>query len=127
MSELRGYWRNLLLPRLASGTRPKSGNWLLWPHQRWAILLFLMLAGLGLTGCQTQPQVIERLVLLPAPSVPSALLLPCSGPSKPGGEWTQRTMILIADQLLEALDLCNADKAAIRAVLDAEKPKTKLN
>jgi hypothetical protein len=36
-------------------------------------------------------------------------------------------MILIADQLLEALDLCNADKAAIRAVLDAEKPKTKLN
>jgi hypothetical protein len=53
--------------------------------------------------------------------------MPCLGPSKPGGEWTQRTLILIADQLLEALDLCNADKAAIRAVLDAEKPKTKLN
>lgn len=66
---------------------------------------------------------IERLVLLPAPSVPSALLLPCSGPSKPGGEWTQRTLILIADQLLEALDLCNADKAAIRAVLEPKEPK----
>ena len=119
MSELRGYWNNRLLPRLASGQLPESGNWLLWPPQRWASLLFLTLAGLGLMGCQTQPRVIERLVPLPAPSVPSALLMPCLGPSKPGGEWTQRTLILIADQLREALDLCNADKAAIRAVLKA--------
>ena len=123
----REYWNNRLLPRLASGQMPGSGNWILWPPRQWASLLFLTLAGLGLTGCQTQPRVIERLVQLPAPSVPSALLMPCLGPTKPGGEWTQRTLILIADQLLEALDLCNADKAAIRAVLDAEKPKTKLN
>ena len=119
MTESKVYWRNLLLPRLASGQLPESGNWILWPPRQWASLLFLTLAGLGLTGCQTQPRVIERLVQLPAPSVPSALLMPCLGPSKPGGEWTQRTLILIADQLREALDLCNADKAAIRAVLKA--------
>jgi len=118
MIGLRGYWNNRLLPKLASGQRPKSVKWLLWPPQQWASLLFLTLAGLGLQGCQIQPRMIERLVPLPAQSVPSALLLPCSGPSKPGGEWTQRTLILIADQLREALDLCNADKAAIRAVLE---------
>lgn len=58
------------------------------------------------------------MVQLPAPKVPSELLMPCEGPSKPAGEWTQKTLVLIADELREALDLCNADKAAIKAIVE---------
>jgi len=34
------------------------------------------------------------------------------------GEWTQKTLVLIADEFKEALDLCNADKAAIKKILN---------
>ena len=44
--------------------------------------------------------------------------MPCQGPSKPAGDWTQKTLVLIADELREALDLCNADKAAIKAIVE---------
>ena len=44
--------------------------------------------------------------------------MPCQGPSKPVGDWTQKTLVLIADELREALDLCNADKAAIKAIVE---------
>ena len=81
--------------------------------------LLLPLLAVGLTGCQTEPPpVVERVVQLPPPKVPEELLMPCQGPSKPVGDWTQKTLVLIADELREALDLCNADKAAIKRVLN---------
>ena len=96
---------------------PSAAKPYLWFHPLMMALLLLLLV-VGLTACQSQPQVVERVVQLPPPKVPGELLTPCEGPSKPAGEWTQKTLVLIADELREALDLCNADKAAIKAIVN---------
>jgi hypothetical protein len=80
--------------------------------------LLLLLLAAGLMGCQSTPQVVERVTQLPPPTVPKELLMPCEAPTKPEGDWTQKTLVLIADQLREALDLCNADKAAIQRIVN---------
>lgn len=89
----------------------------LWlPHLMMALLLLLL--AIGLTACQSAPEVVERVVQLPPPKVPGELLAPCEGSQKPVGKWTQKTLVLIADEFKEALDLCNADKAAIKKILN---------
>lgn len=58
-----------------------------------------------------------RVVVLPPPPVPSALLLPTPGPFRPGPGATQKDAALAVADLSAALAACNADKDAVARIL----------
>jgi hypothetical protein len=57
-----------------------------------------------------------RIVALPPPAIPAALLLPVDGPYRPPARATQRGAALIIEDFIEALASCNADKNAIAQI-----------
>jgi len=65
---------------------------------------------------------LERVIQLPPPPIPAEYLQPCEEPTQPIGARTQKTLVLKAEELREALALCNADKAAIKAIVDGASP-----
>lgn len=79
-------------------------------------LLLLPFCAISLTACQSAPQVQTQVTALPPPEIPAVLLLPTSGPHRPGLRATQRDAALVIEDFTEALASCNADKAAIAAI-----------
>jgi hypothetical protein len=57
-----------------------------------------------------------RIVTLPPPVIPPALLLPSDGPYRPPVGATQRNAALVIEDFIEALTSCNADKDAIAQI-----------
>lgn len=90
-------------------------------HLRKMMALSLLFSAVGLTACQS-PRVQYELVTLPSVPVPRQLVLPTSEPSRPPLAATQRNVALLLEDFRESLNSCNADKAAIAAILfPAEK------
>ncbi|EMF7564403.1 peptidase [Serratia marcescens] len=79
-----------------------------WPAKRVPLLLCLLLS---LTACKSAPrksapQIIQE-------PLPASLTANTDAPAAPS-PMTYGSLAPWADQLLDALDTCNADKAAIR-------------
>jgi hypothetical protein len=70
---------------------------------------------ISLTACQSA-QVQTRLVTLPPPAIPPALLLPIDGPYRPPAWATQRDAAVVIEDFIEALASCNADKDAVAQI-----------
>ena len=70
---------------------------------------------ISLTACQSA-QVQTRIVTLPPPLLPPALLLPNDGPTRPAAWATQRDAARVIESFIEALASCNADKEAIARI-----------
>lgn len=76
-----------------------------------------------LTACGHHP-VQQDLTELPPPPIDGAALSPTPAPEVTSTAPTQRTAALLIEDFREALDRCNADKAAVLKMLETpEKPK----
>lgn len=90
-------------------------------HPMTALLLLCWAA--SLSACADHP-LVEKIVALPPLEIPAVYLQPCPKPPAPGPDATQRDVAALLVDQDEALDNCNADKAAIAAIVRKEhEPK----
>lgn len=78
--------------------------------------LWLLFCAISLTGCQS-PRIQTRVVEILPPPIPAELLLPTSGPYRPGPTATQKDAADVVNTFEASLAACNADKAAVAAIL----------
>lgn len=80
-------------------------------------VLWLLFFAISLTACQSAP-VQTRVLMLPPPGIPAALLLPTDGPTRPPRGATQRDAALVIAQFIVALASCNTDKSAVARIIE---------
>lgn len=86
------------------------------PHRPTRMVLWLPFCAISLTGCQS-PRTQTEIVQMSPPPVSAELLLPTSGPYRPGPLATQKDAADVINTFDAALAACNADKAAVAAIL----------
>jgi hypothetical protein len=81
--------------------------------------LAAIILALSLTACATPQEPVERIVRIPQPISPPAVLLRCqSAPKAPGGAYTQADVAEFILDLSEAGADCRGKLAAVRRYVD---------
>lgn len=80
--------------------------------------LLLLCFAVSLTACQSTPRLLTKVETSPPPVVPGYLLLPCPLPYRPPGTALQSDVAVLIEDFKEVVANCNADKAAIAAILE---------
>ena len=80
--------------------------------------LWLLCLGSSLSACADKPPLVPQIERLPPPEVPAHYLAPCPKPAAADpATATQRDAADLLNDFDEALDNCNADKAAIADIV----------
>lgn len=87
-------------------------------HLRAMMGLWPLFFGASLSACASKPDVVERIERLPPAAVPEHYLAPCPKPAAADpATATQRDAADLLNDYDEALENCNADKAAIADIV----------
>lgn len=101
---------------MTSEQKPSSAAVKSQPRFQKTTGLWLLFCAISLTGCQS-PRTQTQFVEMSPPPIPAELLLPTPGPYRPGPLATQKDAADVINTFDAALAACNADKAAVAAIL----------